>query len=355
MDPLVKVNVGFSPNDGTGDALRNAFIKLNQNVDSIANAIGAAFGLATLGADARLLMGQMPVPLVLPSTLHDLNSYYYPGIYRQDSSAGAQAGANYPAALPGVLQVQGGANGVLAVQRYTIASPGASNAREFLRVLAGGGWSGWTEGLSSALMGAPGGLATLGSNGRLLQQGPFAEIAYGGTDANTLVLPGVYVVQSDANATAALNWPALIAGTMTVEAASSGNMQVTQTYTTRTGRTFKRIRFLSSGVWEAWQEQARLSDLVALGIGQSWQNVGPSRAPNTNFTNSTPKPILVMASVALNAANGRIIMYVDDKLAQDSFNPTSAASLGAQIVVPSGSTYRIVPVASAISGWWEYR
>lgn len=186
----------------------------------------------------------------------------------------------------------------------------------------------------------------------------FSEIIFAGTNANDVVRPGFYVIQSDANATAALNWPIQFAGTLIVEATNAGNMQVTQAYTTRTGRTFRRVRFTSSKVWEGWQENARIADLGAinaLGIGQSWQNVGASRAPNTNFTNSSSKPILVMASVALNAANGRIIMYVDDRLAQDSFNPTSAASLGAQVVVPAGSTYRIVPVASAISAWWEYR
>lgn len=214
------------------------------------------------------------------------------------------------------------------------------------------------DAISADELGVAGGAASLDANTRLEQQHAFSETLFGGTDANSVVLPGFYVIQSDANATAALNWPIMLAGTLLVEVTNIGNMQVTQTYTARTGRTFKRVRFTSSNVWDGWQEQARIVDLGAmgaLGIGQSWQSVGASRAPNTNFTNSTGKPIIVMASVALNAANGRIIVYVDDRLAQDSFNPTAAASLGAQVVVPAGSTYRIVPVASAISAWWEYR
>lgn len=448
MDPLVKVNVGSGPNDRTGDPLRDAFIKVNKNADTVAAAIGAPSGIGALGTDGRLVPAQIPNAQLLPITAHDLNTYTASGPFYQGAAGSATLANNYPVAgVTGFLEVltfgtatlqqfstriapyqtfwriktgttiwsawketvdtttafafqgampaspaqdlnaytqrgqwQVGSSAIAAAgSNFPVAQSGqllvfssgypggqtatglsqmyvaANSNRLFLRSLVTGVWSGWAEILLSALMGAAGGVATLDANKRLLQQGAIAENLLAGTDANSVVLPGSYCIQSDANATAALNWPILLAGTMTVEASNIGNMQVTQTYSTRTGRTFKRIRFLSSNVWEAWQEQAKLSDLVALGIGQSWQSVGASRAPNTNFTNSTGKPILVMASVSLTGANGRIIMYVDDRLAQDSFNPTSAASLGAQVVVPAGSTYRVVPVASAISGWWEYR
>lgn len=167
MDPLVKVNVGFSPNDGTGDALRNAFIKLNQNVDSIANAIGAPFGLASLGVDGRLLLGQLPVPLALPTTLHDLDNYVSPGVYRQTTTAGAQAGAHYPIVLPGILEVIGSANGVVAVQRYTVTSPGTDNNRRFFRAMTSGAWSGWGDSVSTALIGVANGIPQLDANVRL--------------------------------------------------------------------------------------------------------------------------------------------------------------------------------------------
>lgn len=360
MDPLVKVNVGSGPNDGTGDPLRDAFIKLNKNVDAVVGALGAASGIATLGPDGRLLPGQAPAVQTLPATSHDLNNYQTPGSYRQASTAGAQAGINYPQATGGLLEVVGtGASGQ-ALQRYTLASTGsvspasgtrqywrfsintswspwqevqtagnslphlgrveagadlnnyanrgmwaiaasstaaggtnfpvansgwllvyaeaaagapagtnvnqvylASNLnRQYFRSLVGGTWSAWEEIVRSSLIGAVSGVGSLDSSGRQpVEQAPYSAILAAGVDANTLATPGVWHINSDANATAALNWPVQLAGTLNVEAVAAGNMQVTQTYTTRNGtggviRQFVRVRFGAAGTWGLWQEIA---------------------------------------------------------------------------------------------------
>ncbi|AVJ30154.1 hypothetical protein CLM73_25345 [Achromobacter spanius] len=436
-------------------------------MDTLTAAIGAALGLATLGADGRLLPGQIPAVQTLPTTVHDLNTYQMPGMYRQASTAGAQAGTNYPQATGGLLEVCGTGSPGQTVQRYTVASTGsvsptsgarqywrfainaswspwqevhtAGNAlpylgrveagadlnnyanrgmwaiaassvaaggtnfpvansgwllvycesaagaaagtnvnqvyigsntnRQFFRSLVGGAWSAWEEVIRSSLLGAVSGVGSLDANGRQpVGQSPYSAILPAGTDANTLATPGVWHINSDAQATAALNWPLQLAGTLSVEAVVSGNMQVTQTYTTRNGtggviRTFKRVRFGTAGTWGLWQEMARIADMDAInaliaqafGIGQSWQNVGASRAPDTNFTNSTARPIVLSVAVSLSGANGRCIIYVDGRVTQDAFNPSASATLGGQIVVPAGSTYRVVPVAGAIAAWWEYR
>ncbi|MFJ3465370.1 pyocin knob domain-containing protein [Achromobacter spanius] len=232
------------------------------------------------------------------------------------------------------------------------------------------------DAISADELGVAGGVPTLDDSTRLEQQHAFSEIVYAGTDANSLVLPGFYVIQSDANATAALNWPILLAGTLLVEATNAGNMQVTQTYTTRNGsggavRTFKRVRFgAEPGVWGTWQESARIADLSTLnsqvatlnsqmaqafGVGQTWQNVGASRAPDINYTNSTGRPILMSVTVLLSGPSGRVICYVDNRVSQDAFNPSAGATLGGMVVVPAGSVGRIVPVQASISSWWEYR
>lgn len=118
--------------------------------------------------------------------------------------------------------------------------------------------------------GVPNGIATLGANGRLLADQasivPATAIA-AGTNANDVVEPGPYYINSDADATVANNWPELRAGTLVVECAAAGNMQITQTYTTRSGsggvsRTYKRVRFTTSLTWSVWQEQARAADTV---------------------------------------------------------------------------------------------
>lgn len=394
MDPLVKVNVGLGPNDGTGDPLRDAFIKLNKNVDTIAGAIGAAGGLATLGADGRLPSGQAPIDYaaVLPTTAHDLNTYVTPGTFYQAALAGATAptGVNYPVAQVGFLEVvatgtpvlqvyttrnatpaimqrfwrvrvstatwsawkeiadtttawtyqgampaaqdlntytqrgawivassataTGGTNfpigqsGVLLV--YSAGYPGgtaatganqvyiASNSnRQYFRSLVGGTWSAWEEVVRSSLIGATSGVGSLGTDGRQpVGQAPYSAVLPAGTDANTLATPGVWHNNSDAQATVALNWPQQLAGTLNVEAVASGNMQVTQTYTTRNGtggvfRTYKRVRFGAAGTWGTWQEVARLADAESLAeaarsAGRAVFHRGPG---NGSWTTTVPQ------------------------------------------------------------------
>jgi len=362
VDPLVKINIGAAPNDGTGDPARDAFLKHNQNMDRIANALGAANGFATLGPDGRLLPGQAPAAQTLPTTAHDLNSYQLPGAYRQASTAGATAGNNYPVQIGGLLEVVGTGVAGQTIQRYTVASTGpvaatsgprrywrfainttwspwmevattgnvlpyvgsmeaaqdlntytqrgiwvvtassvaqggtnfpigqsgvllvysagypggtaatganqvyiASNSnRQYFRSLVGGNWSAWEEVVRSSLLGASQGVGTLDTSGRSpIAQYPYSAVVAAGTDANTLWLPGLYYVNSDAQATAALNWPQQLAGTLEVEAAAGGNAQVTQTYTTRNGtggvlRRYVRARFgTGGGTWGQWFEMGR--------------------------------------------------------------------------------------------------
>lgn len=337
------------------------FVALRDAIQGVLDEKGAASGLATLGADGRLSPGQIPAVQALPATAHDLNTYQLPGMYRQASTAGAQAGTNYPQVTGGLLEVCGTGSAGQTVQRYTVASTGsvsptsgtrqywrfainaawsawqevhtAGNAlpylgrveagadlndyanrgmwavaassvasggtnfpvansgwllvyceaaagaaagtnviqvyigsnsnRQFFRSLVGGLWSGWEEIVRSSMIGAANGAGSLDASGRQpVTQAPYSAILPAGTDANTLVTPGVWHINSDAQATAALNWPVLLAGTLNVEAVAAGNMQVTQIYTTRNGtggviRRFVRVRFgASGGTWGSWQEIA---------------------------------------------------------------------------------------------------
>jgi len=343
------------------------FIAIRDAAQGVLDALGKAEGYASLGTDGRLPQAQAPILLAeaLPAGPHDLNSYQTPGNYRQASTAGAQAGTNYPQATGGLLEVCGSGSPGQTVQRYTVASTGsvsptsgtrqywrfAINAswspwqevhtagnslpylgrveagadlnsyanrgmwaisasstaaggtnfpiansgwllvyceaaaggaagtnvnqvyigsngnRQFFRSLVGGAWSAWEEVVRSSQLGALNGVATLDGNGRLVQPHAFSSVLAAGTDANIVVFPGFYYLNSDAQATAALNWPAQLAGTLQVEAAGAGNLQITQAYTTRNGaggviRTYKRVRFGTSGTWGTWQEVARLADAV---------------------------------------------------------------------------------------------
>lgn len=202
----------------------------------------------------------------------DLNSYTQRGMWAQGSSAGAAAGSNYPIAQSGTLIVYstgypGGAAATGCSQIYLAAN---SN-RLFFRTLVGTTWTPWDESVRTSLLGAASGVAQLGSDSRLLPaQAPilYSTAIPGGTDANAMIVPGAYYVNSDAAATPELNWPERLAGQLTVEMAITGNAQVTQVYTTRNGtggvsRTYKRVRFgTGGGTWGAWQQLARYDDAM---------------------------------------------------------------------------------------------
>lgn len=215
----------------------------------------------------------------------DLNTYTSRGTWAIGTSATAAGGTNYPIGQSGYLQVlSGAALGGPAVTSGVFQIYYAANGnRVFSRALITNAWTAWTESIGSNLLGAAGGVAQLGSDSRLLPSQAailYSTAVVAGTDANTMIVPGVYYLNSDAQATAALNWPEQLAGTLNVEMAITGNAQVTQTYTTRNGtggvsRTYKRIRFgTGGGTWGLWQQLARYDDAMT--------NVGLTAATDAN-------------------------------------------------------------------------
>ncbi len=300
MANIENINVGLAANDKKGDPLRDAMQKVNRNFSALNTAIqgvldgkGQASGYASLGADGRLLAAQTPIMYAptLPTTTHDLNNYFTPGSFYQAAVAGATAptGVNYPVAQVGFLEVV--ATGTPVLQVYTTR---AAVSQQYWRVRnSSSSWSAWAEVLRGSLLASAGGVATLGADSRLLPaQAPVVFTAsLNAVDANTIVTPGVYSNNADASATAALNWPELLAGTLTVEASTASNAQVTQTYTTRNGtggvtRTYKRVRFGGSGgTWGLWQQLARFDDAMThVYLGAAGVDCNTLIADNTYYT-----------------------------------------------------------------------
>ncbi|CAB3850664.1 pyocin knob domain-containing protein [Achromobacter animicus] len=207
----------------------------------------------------------------------DLNNYLQRGMWIIGSSATAAGGTNFPIGQSGSLFVYsaghpGGTEATSCTQVYNAANTN----RQFFRSLVSGVWSAWEEVVRSSLLGAANGVGSLDASGRQpVTQAPYSAILPAGTDANSLAAPGVWHINSDAQATAALNWPVVLAGTLNVEAVASGNAQVTQVYTTRNGtggviRRFVRVRFgASGGTWGTWQEIARAADLATVSTAVS--------------------------------------------------------------------------------------
>ncbi|WP_313387806.1 pyocin knob domain-containing S74 family peptidase [Achromobacter aegrifaciens] len=268
MVNLEIINVGQAPNDGTGDTHRDSFQKTNRNMSALKAALEDAFKTVEIPASANL------------------NAYTTTGTFHQSANAGAVGGTNYPEGTAGLLQVVA-AGTSFVYQRYV-----TTGRRSYWRTRAGGDWAEWVRMLDASMLGAANGAASLGADRTIpREQLPVltAVPVVAGTDANTVTDPGSYYINSDADATLALNWPELRAGTLVVERAGAGNVQVTQTYTTRGGsggvsRTYKRVRFTTSNIWYPWQELARLDEAmksVALSVGTDANTL---TAPNTFYT-----------------------------------------------------------------------
>ncbi|QDH83636.1 tail fiber protein [Achromobacter phage Motura] len=104
---------------------------------------------------------------------------------------------------------------------------------------------------------------------------------------NDITTPGSYYMNSNAGATAELNYPVLFAGLLTVETAVSGNVQCTQTYTTNpttNPRTFVRIRFGSGLAWGSWFELARVDQAMTHTFLTAATDANTMIADNTFYT-----------------------------------------------------------------------
>lgn len=94
----------------------------------------------------------------------------------------------------------------------------------------------------------------------------------------------------------------------------------------------------------------------AFGPGQSWQNVTGSRATDVTYTNSTNKPIFVIAQVG-NQTNG-VQVYINGTLLVRHWYDVNggAGQIGystAEFMVAPGGTYYVT--AGPLRQWWEYR
>jgi hypothetical protein len=109
----------------------------------------------------------------------------------------------------------------------------------------------------------------------------------------------------------------------------------------------------STGTAAAWETPAVQP---SIGVGQTWQEV--TRSLSTTYTNSTGKPIMVLASVRSTGASTFARAYVDDleiarAYATDCCGVPQLPYFPLSFIVPDGSTYRCTGAALAI--WRELR
>lgn len=95
--------------------------------------------------------------------------------------------------------------------------------------------------------------------------------------------------------------------------------------------------------------QKAVADIV-IGVGQTWRDVLSSRKPETMYTNTTGKPIVVAVSGYIKAGEPYGILLVDSIQVGSIGTGTSTATA----IVPAGSTYKL---SNSIlnMGWAELR
>jgi hypothetical protein len=98
-----------------------------------------------------------------------------------------------------------------------------------------------------------------------------------------------------------------------------------------------------------WQSTAPTA--TGIGSGQTWQNVLGSRSRNTNYTNSTGKPIMV--NVWINDFGGSANL-ICDSVNISFINGVAGQGASLSGIIPNGSVYQ-VDTSESIDGWAELR
>lgn len=275
----------------------------------------AAGGSATDTTAGRLMkVGDFGVGTTYLAADNDANagSYIISGSHFI-SSAG---GVNFPVADRCFVQVIGGGGGGLQ-QIFTARTTG----KVYSRVFDGAAWSAWVE---------------VATTSQLASYLPLA----GGTLSGTLFAPSY----TFSNRT----------GT-SIRAAPDVGM----VFQTNTGSVYN-YGFLNEAA-SAWlfsidpsgncNATGSVTATNIFGQSQSWQSV--ARNSNTNYTNSTGRPIMVYAT----QIGGFMQFVVNEYSVGFSGNAINAAGLtGGSFVVPNGATYRVINNSgTAWSSWSELR
>lgn len=100
----------------------------------------------------------------------------------------------------------------------------------------------------------------------------------------------------------------------------------------------------------------RLSSLVpGIGDGQTWQDMLGSRAKNTDYTNTTGRPISVSVTIRDTSGTGGPAYAVVDGVNVALVNPTSSNDSSMFFIVPAGAVYSATIGSNSVLLWAELR
>jgi hypothetical protein len=101
------------------------------------------------------------------------------------------------------------------------------------------------------------------------------------------------------------------------------------------------------------------TDGLAIGVGQTWQNVAASRSLGVDYTNTTGRPIAVSMSAQGTVATPQTINLTVGGIiiSEDAISISGSGTWGNVFgIIPAGTTYRISSTSGgAIRYWAELR
>jgi hypothetical protein len=190
--------------------------------------------------------------------------------------------------------------------------------------------------------------------------GTFSGNVTGNVSGTAANVTGTVAVANGGTGATSFTLGALLkgAGTSAVTVASAADIvaQIGTTAVTNATNAVNATTAANGGVTSVNGSTGAVT-VSTIGVGQSWQN--PSRSLNTQYTNSTGKPIMVTCSVRAQSSSNQATAIVDGVtilnaytidccgVPQISFFPLS-------FIVPAGSTYQING-NSGFTVWAELR
>lgn len=296
--------------------------------------LGVVSGVGSLDAAGRQPITQIPAPVLLPPTSHDLDTYDQDGVFGQNATAGAVAGTNYPPEkVAGVLTVQrGGAGNILAHQWYRTYF--GNNSTIYYRNKVSSGWGNWIR------------VAKYDES----MTHTFLTAA---TDVNTLTADNVYYTWVTTIPMTGGNWPATsapTAGFMRVYAGSTTTsmQEVTYLYADQKPRRFVR-RGNPLGTWGAWKADSAWSNnsgMPTADYGEIYvDGMGWHRWNGTGYELTSLAPNLPTAAHDLNS------YQTPGEYCQST---TAGATAGSNYPVAIGGFLKVTQAASVNGTVQEY-
>ena len=156
----------------------------------------------------------------------------------------------------------------------------------------------------------------------------------------------------------------------TTAIAAGSNSLTVYSQTARTNVPYRIVGFVDStqataGTWATAPSSVQgiggqaLAAMSSVGYGQSWQDVAASRALNTNYTNTTGRPIVVSIGLGNGTATANTAQITVGGVVHSgsSFHSSGAITTYVTAIVPPGAIYQVSGTVGtpSIYKWLELR